>query len=127
MSLPNFTHVGDLPLGVHPAPLTEVLSRFGVGSSQRISLGRRLERIYDLAHATGTLSRFVLFGSFVTNKLEPNDVDIFMVMQDKFDASQLIGEAALLFDHIAADTHFGASVFWVRRLAAMGGEQTAIE
>ena len=36
-------------------------------------------------------------------------------------------DAALVFDHAAADAHFGASVFWVRRLAAFGGEQAAVE
>jgi len=29
-------------------------------------------------------------------------------------------------DHAAAQAHFGASVFWLRRLAALGGEEQAI-
>ena len=33
----------------------------------------------------------------------------------------------MLFDHAAAQAHFGASVFWLRRLAALGGEQETIE
>jgi hypothetical protein len=77
--------------------------------------------------AAGYLARFVVFGSFVTATLEPNDVDIFMVMEDPFDAAQLTGEAAMLFDHAVAQAHFGASVFWLRRLAALGGEQATIE
>ncbi len=32
----------------------------------------------------------------------------------------------LLFDHGTAQAHFGASVFWLRRLAAMDGEDCAI-
>ena len=36
-------------------------------------------------------------------------------------------EARLLFDHAAAQAHFGASVFWLRRLAALGGEDAAID
>ena len=86
-----------------------------------------MERIYRLARDTGHLARFVVFGSFVTNKPEPHDVDLVLVMQDTFDAAKLEGEAALLFDHAAADAHFGASVFWLRRFAAMGGEQATIE
>jgi len=39
----------------------------------------------------------------------------------------LPSEAALVFDHSAADAHFGASVFWVPRLATFGGEQAAVE
>ncbi len=73
------------------------------------------------------MARFVVFGSFVTDKPEPNDVDVFLVMEDKFDGAKLQGEATLLFDHAAADVHFGASVFWVRRVAALGGEQPTIE
>ncbi len=68
-----------------------------------------------------------MFGSFVTDKPEPNDVDVFLLMEDSFDVNSLVGEARLVFDHAAADAHFGASVFWTRRLAAFGGEQAAIE
>jgi predicted nucleotidyltransferase len=78
----------------------------------------RLERIHRIASDTGHLRRFVVFGSYVTNKPDPNDVDIFLLMEDAFDRSQLTGEAWLLFDHAAAQSHFGASVFWLRRLAA---------
>jgi hypothetical protein len=40
----------------------------------------------------------VIFGSFVTAKPFPNDVDIFLLVEDTFDMSQLTGEAQLLFD-----------------------------
>jgi hypothetical protein len=43
------------------------------------------------------------------------------------DGDRLQGESAVLFDHAAADAHFGASVFSVRRLAAMGGEQSLVK
>ena len=32
-----------------------------------------------------------------------------------------------MFDHAAAQTHFGCSVFWLRRLAAFGGEEATVE
>ena len=127
MPLPPLTRIGDLPLGVHRASLREVLDRFGAGSRKRTAVAKRLERVYRLALDTGHLARFVVFGSFVTDKPEPNDVDVFLVMEDTFDGAKLQGEAALLFDHAAADVHFGASVFWVRRLGTLGGEQTTIE
>jgi hypothetical protein len=118
---------GDLPLGVHPASLGELVARFGVSTPARKLLTLRLERIYRLAGATNHLLRFVIFGSFVTSKPDPNDVDVFMLMDDNFDIGALTGEAVLLFDHPAAQVHFGCSVFWIRRLAAFGGEQVAIE
>jgi len=92
-----------------------------------MAVAERLERVYRLTQATGHLVRFVVFGSFVTDKPEPHDVDVFLVMDDAFDAGTLPGETVLVFDHAAAAAHFGASVFWVRRLAAFGGEQAAVE
>jgi hypothetical protein len=76
---------------------------------------------------TGHLARFIVFGSFVTDEPDPNDVDVFMIMDDNFEVGQLSGECRLLFDHSAAQTHFGCSVFWVRQVAALGGEQATIE
>ena len=51
---------------------------------------------------------------------------VFLMMQDAFDVEHLRGEERLLFDHPAAQAHFGASVFWLRRLAALGGEEEAV-
>ena len=127
MALPPLTDAGELPLGVHRASLREILDQFGVGSAQRKVLALRLDRVYRLAEATNHLARFVVFGSFVTSKLEPQDVDVFLVMEDTFDASQLAGDASPLFDHAAAQANFGASVFWVRHRAAWPDEQAAVE
>ena len=68
-----------------------------------------------------------MFGSFVTAKPDPGDVDIFMLMEDSFDSNQVRGEAAIVFDHQAAQNVSGASVFWIRRLAAIGGESEALK
>jgi len=125
--IPPFTDSGDLPLGVHAASLREVLDRFGGGSPQRRAVALRLARIYEVARAGGHVARFVVFGSFVTDAREPNDVDVFLLMEDTFDAGELTGEARLLFDHAAAQAHFGSSVFWLRRLAAWEGEEAAVE
>ena len=127
MSLPALTEFGDLPPGVHEAGLSEVIERFGSGPHRRKLLALRLERIHGIAARTGHLLRFVVFGSFVTSKSEPNDVDVFMIMGDDFEFGRLSGDTRLLFEHASAQYHFGCSVFWIRRLAAMGGEQAAIE
>lgn len=127
MPIPSIAQSGDLPPGVYPATLHEVLDQFGRGTSQRKAVAMRLERIYQLALTTGQLARFIVFGSFVSDKPLPNDVDVFMLMEDSFDASQLTGEVQLLFDHASAQSHFGASIFWLRRLAAWEGEQATVE
>ena len=81
----------------------------------------------ELASKTGHLARMIVFGSFVTAKEEPHDVDLFLVFDEAFDAVQCDGETLLMLDHAAADSHFGASVFWIRRPAAFGGEQASLE
>ena len=124
---PEFDHNGDLPVGIHEATLDEVLQHFGTGTVQRRLIGQRLERIYRLVSNTGQVARFVVFGSFVTAKLDPGDVDIFMLMEDAFDSNQVGGEAAIIFDHLAVQNLEGASVFWIRRLAAIDGDQKALE
>jgi len=126
-ALPELNEAGDLPLGVHQASLGDVIGRFGEGSMRRRAVADRLRRIYRLASATGRLRRFVIFGSFVSGAALPNDVDIFLLMDDRFDAGALEGEAAILFGHLSAQAYFGASVFWLRRLAALGGEDATIE
>jgi hypothetical protein len=126
VSLPEFEGE-DLPPGVHRATLRETLDRFGDQTPARQVIGLRLERVWRLAVDTGHLARLVVFGSFVTTKPRPNDVDVFLLMEDTFNAEQLTGEGRLLFGHATAQAHFGASVFWLRRAAALGGEEAAIE
>jgi hypothetical protein len=126
-TLPAFNEEEDLPPGVHRATLSHVLERFGGGSVQRCAVADRLNRIYHLVASTGQLARFIVFGSFVTAEPEPNDVDIVLLMEDTFDLASVTGEAALVFQHMEADAHFGASVFWAKRSGAIGGEQAMIE
>lgn len=126
MKWPEFDSSGDLPPGIHQATLAKVLRHFGTGTLQRRLVGRRLERVYRLAFITGQVARFIVFGSFVTAKPDPHDVDIFLLMEDSFDSRQVRGEAAVIFDHQAAQNVEGASVFWIRRLAAIGGEQAVL-
>lgn len=114
MPLPHFEIAGDLPEGLHRAPPGDVIERLGVGSKQRQEVAARLLRVHRAAEATGMLERFIIFGSFVTSKPDPNDVDIILVMRDDFDLSACGEEARRLFNHIEAEQEFGASVFWIR-------------
>jgi hypothetical protein len=81
---PAFDAHGDMPPGIHLATLAEVVAHFGAGTPQRQRVARRLEHIYALAKASGHLARFIVFGLFVTAKAAPNDVDIFLLMEDRF-------------------------------------------
>jgi hypothetical protein len=75
MSIPPFEPSGNLPPGVHAAALADFEQRFGKTNATRQALYVRLQRIYDVARSTGCLGRFIVFGSFVTTKVFPNDVD----------------------------------------------------
>jgi predicted nucleotidyltransferase len=112
--LPDFNADGDLPPGVYSVTLDEAVQRFGGGSLQRERVTDRLRRIYSLAQSTGAVHKFLVFGSYVTDKSAPNDVDIVLIMQDNFSVADCDEEAKRLFDHEQADQEFGASIFWIR-------------
>lgn len=114
MPLPNCEATGDLPPGVYCATLNEVRRHFGTAGGQRGTCTRRLSHIFELAQRTGHLQRFVIFGSYVTAKPDPNDVDVVLVMDDTFRLEDCPIEARGLFDHAVAQARYGASIFWMR-------------
>jgi len=72
-------------------------------------------------------SALLTFPPFI-EMIQPNDVDVFMLMEDSFYLSKYTGEVRLLFfDHAGAQARFGASVFWMRHLAAFGDDEKTIE
>ena len=111
---------GDLPPGVHRASLIEAMGRFGGGAGQRDICTRRLAHIYELARRTGFLQRFVIFGSYVTAKADPNDVDVILIMDDAFHLESCPMESRALIDHAVAQARYGASVFWMRPALLIG-------
>jgi hypothetical protein len=120
MPLPAFDSSGDLPEGVYKAALDEVVTRFGHGTPQRQLVTARLRRIYELVRATGKLERLVIFGSYITAKLEPNDVDILIVVRDDFRDQDYDPEVFPMFDHQRAQRELGASIFVVRPAFLLG-------
>lgn len=122
MALPEFNVFGDLPPGVHRATLAEVLTRFGGATTSRRRCTRNLQRIHELASSTQHVVRFVVFGSYVTDKAEPNDVDVILVMDDEFHSVDAPLEARGLFEHATAQARHGASIFWIKPSVLMGGD-----
>jgi uncharacterized protein DUF6932 len=114
MGLPNLNAEGDLPTGVHRATIDEVILRFGSGSHERKRAASTLRRVWELTKKAGHFQRLIIFGSFVTAKLAPNDVDIILIMNDAFRVEACDQEAAAVFDHVRAQQELGASVFWIR-------------
>jgi hypothetical protein len=77
--IPPFNDSGCLPSGVHPATLAEVEARFGGPSELRRAQMDSLRWMIDLATRAG-VRRIVLNGSFVTDIIEPNDVDCVLLI-----------------------------------------------
>jgi len=114
MALPDFDQAGDLPPGVYRGTMSEVVKRFGALQDQRGRCTQHLLHIYALAQATEHLRRFIIFGSYVTSKPDPKDVDVILVMDDGFRLEDCSSEARGLFDHAVAQARYGASIFWMR-------------
>jgi len=113
MALPEFNNQGDLPEGMYKATLAEVLERFGQGSEERQEATAVLQGIYQLVTVTGKLERFVIFGSYITAKHNPHDVDVVLVMKDDFSMAACDDRTRILFDHQRAEGEVGASIFWL--------------
>ncbi len=105
---------GNLPEGVHVATVEEVVSRFATTSARRKWLGERLRSLLAMAKSTEQLQRVFLWGSFVTSKDSPNDLDVLLVMSADFESNKLPEICHLLFDHAQARLRFNADVFWTK-------------
>jgi hypothetical protein len=114
VSLPETLPSGFLPPGVHNATLREILTRFGSGTPRRQVLASRLQEFLTLARTTGQLLRAFIWGSFVTDKPFPRDLDVFLLMQQGFD--QAFAYLPLIqrdvFNYARARLLFEADVFW---------------
>jgi hypothetical protein len=77
--IPPFNDSGFLPAGVHRATLAEVAERFGRSSELRRVQMESVRWMVDLARRAGAL-RIILNGSFVTDIMEPNDVDCVLLV-----------------------------------------------
>ncbi len=78
--IPPFNKNGYLPEGVHRATLSEIEARFGIGTELRRVQMESLRWMVDLAVKAG-VKRIILNGSFVTDIIEPNDVDCALVLK----------------------------------------------
>jgi hypothetical protein len=70
------------------------------------------------------LARFFLWGSFVTAKTGPNDLDVLLVMADNFELDRLPASLRDPFDHTRARLRFNADVFWTK--AGIGSEMLGL-
>jgi hypothetical protein len=112
--LPEFNSEGDLPNGVHATGWHEFQSRFGLATARRVWLFGRLQALVELAAKTGKLRRVFVWGSFVTTKPAPKDLDILLIMDEGFEIERIAPPSREVFDSTRAKLRFESDVFWAR-------------
>lgn len=82
-TLPSFRSDGYLPDGVHVCSEAEVIFRFGSSNRRRRRLVLRLRRWIELGRQVRA-RRFLVDGSFVTAKEDPQDIDSVILLPQDF-------------------------------------------
>lgn len=129
--IPPFDNDGRLPPGVHVATVDEVEARFGRGSELRRVQFESLRWMIDLATRAG-VRRIVLNSSFVTDIIEPNDVDCVLLIGPGFPANSTAEaelEAGLPFIEIrlVGDVDFDEFVNVIFATDRMGNPKGVVE
>ena len=106
------------------ASLDDLRIRFGTSTPRRQFLFRQLEIVIDQLLITRSVKQIYLFGSFVSGKASPNDVDLLVVMNAGFSTTQLGGKVLELFQHDVCRIRYQADLFWVTERLAMLGLKT---
>ena len=83
--IPEFRDDGYLPEGLFIASETEITFRFGSASRRRRRLVMRVRQWIELARAVRA-TKLLIDGSFVTAKLDPNDVDAVILLPMDFES-----------------------------------------
>jgi Polymerase beta, Nucleotidyltransferase len=99
----------------------EIGKRFGVNTPRRQFLFRQMQRVVTQLLSTGSVKQIFIFGSFVTGKAVPNDIDLFVVMSEGFSTEYLRGRILDVFRHDICRIRYHADVFWVTE--AVGADQ----
>jgi hypothetical protein len=81
--IPGFQENGFLPPGIHPSTLAELAHRFGRQSELRRVQTESIGWLIELSTRAG-VERVVINGSYVTDVLEPNDVDCVLLIGEDF-------------------------------------------
>ncbi|NOT59232.1 MAG: hypothetical protein HOP19_03295 [Acidobacteria bacterium] len=82
MPIPNLNEDGLLPEGIHDCTLEEIGAQFGrfVVSERRVRLFTQLGELVAEEQRAGIAVAVMVDGSFVTDKPEPGDIDLVIVL-----------------------------------------------
>ena len=90
-----FNEHGLLPEGIHDCTFDEAEARFGRfhQSDRRPQLWAKFREFFYEAQATGLIAAILLNGSFVTDKPDPNDIDLILVVAPEHDFARQLSPA----------------------------------
>ena len=89
--IPPFNELGYLPPGIYPATLDEIDARFGQLSELRRVQMESVRWLIPLAKASG-VQRIILNGGFISDIMEPDDVDCVLLIGPGYPADPKAGE-----------------------------------
>lgn len=109
MPLPGFNGDADglFPPGIHAASRASVAARLGTGSAARERQSELLGQIVEAATAYPTIKRVLVWGSFASTKLEPNDLDYSVVVSVDHDLTRIASEHNRFFVPFDARLFYG--------------------
>ena len=79
--------------------LDEIEHQFGMLTDRRAELYQRFKTWLAVAQSTLQLRRVWIFGSFVSGKTEPGDLDVLALFAEGFDPANLKADVGIWFDH----------------------------
>ena len=98
---------------IQTASLEDIRKGFGTATPRRQFLFGRLRALVNDLVSTGRVKRVYLFGSFVSGKSSPNDIDLVVVMEAGLTTAQLGGKVSEVSQHDLCKIRYHADVFWV--------------
>lgn len=107
MRLPELNADGYLESGIYLSSLDEVLERFGTGTPARERQGNLLLLIVESARKYSTIKRVLLWGSFVSAKPEPGDLDYSIVVDPRHRSVAIESDDRRFFAPFDANIRYG--------------------
>ncbi len=110
--IPEFNKDGNLPEGIYRASEKEFLNHFCVNTARRKWLGDRLRELFSTLREIGSFEKLFIWGSFVSNKEYPNDVDVLVIMSESFELENIPDDLKTIFNYVEARVRFNMDIFW---------------
>ena len=92
---------------IHAASLSETVTRFGGGTEKRMGLATLLSEIVLAASDYLTIKRVLVWGSFLTDKPEPNDLDYSLIVSEQHRLVTINETDARFLIPVKARMHYG--------------------